>query len=140
MQKLIFKIFTGMHTFIYRLSDGRLGGEMRGFHVLLLTTVGRKSGKRRTTPLGYFTEGGNYIIIASNGGLDTHPAWYFNIKHQPRVTIQVKDQVLAVTGETASPEERSRLWQRLIQIAPVYAGYEKQTKRVIPLVILKPNS
>jgi deazaflavin-dependent oxidoreductase (nitroreductase family) len=138
MQKFFFKLILLIHVFIYRLTSGRLGSEMRGFKLLLLTSVGRKTGKARANPLGYFMDGGNYIIIASNAGFDTHPAWYHNLKANPNTTIQVKSQIIAVKAETANPAERQRLWAELMKIAPGYADYEKQTKREIPVVVLRP--
>ena len=107
--------------------------------MLLLTTTGRRSGKRRTTPLGYFADEGRYVIVGSNAGFNYHPAWYHNIKANPRVTIQVKDKALNATAEVAEPAERQRLWDKLMTIAPLYGGYEKQTKREIPLVVLHPD-
>ncbi len=140
MQKFFFKRIPLIHAFVYRLTGGRVGSEMRGFKVLLLTSVGRKTGKARTNPLGYFMDGGNYIIIASNAGFDTHPAWYHNLKAHPDTTIQVKHQGIRVKAETANPAERQRLWAKLMEIAPSYADYEKQTRRVIPIVVLQPTS
>jgi deazaflavin-dependent oxidoreductase (nitroreductase family) len=138
MQKFFFKLIPLIHVFIYRLTGGRLGSEMRGFNVLLLNSVGRKSGQTRTNPLGYFVDGGNYIVIASNAGFDTHPAWYHNLKANPHTTIQVKSQIIKVKAETANSTERQRLWAELMKIAPGYADYEKQTKREIPVVVLRP--
>jgi deazaflavin-dependent oxidoreductase (nitroreductase family) len=80
MSKAFFKFFTAIHRFIYRLSGGRVGGEVQGLQVLLLTTTGRKSGKSHSTPLGYFKHGEGYVIIGSNSGSDHHPGWYYNLK------------------------------------------------------------
>lgn len=125
-------------VFFYRLTDGKFGGTVQGLRVLLLTTIGRKSGIKRTTPLGYFDESGGYVIIGSNAGFDTHPAWFLNLKSNPRATIQVKDRQFEVNAEIAGPEKRGRLWARLIELAPSYANYAKRTRREIPLVILRP--
>ncbi len=138
--KYLFRLTTTLHTFLYRLTGGRTGSQMRGFKVLLLTTTGRKTGKQRTTPLGYFEAEGGYVIIASNGGLPQNPAWYYNIKSIPQVNIQVKDRRLTVNGEVADPATRARLWQQLMREAPAYGDYEKSTDRVIPLVILRPSA
>ncbi len=138
MGRFVFKFITTIHAFVYRLTRGKFGSEMRGFRVLLLTTTGRKTGKKRTTPLGYFEHDGGYILIGSNAGMDTHPAWFHNLTHQPRATIQVKDRQLEVTAETAKPDKRTQLWTRLVELAPGYADYAKQTNREIPLVILRP--
>ena len=138
MQKLTWKIWTRLHVFLYRLTGGRFGSEMRGFKVLLLTTTGHKSGKRRTTPLGYFDHEGGYGIIASNSGQPSNPAWFYNLKTNPRVDIQVKDRELTVTAQQVPSEAHAALWSKLISIAPGYDDYTKRTTREIPLVLLKP--
>lgn len=138
MRRLLFRVFPQIHAFLYRLTGGRLGSEVRGLQVLLLTTVGRKSSKARTTPLGFFRDGENFVIIGSNAGLDTHPAWYLNLTSHPRVTVQYRDRQMTVLAEVAGPEEHRRLWAALMQVAPGYADYQEQTKREIPLVILRP--
>ena len=139
MLRLLFKTITRIHVFLYRLSNGRFGSQMRGFQVLLLTTTGRKSGKRRTTPLGFFQDGENFVIIGSNAGLDNHPAWLYNLKSNPTASIQVKDKQLTALTEVAGPEDRQRLWAELMNVAPGYADYQKRTRREIPLVVLKPQ-
>ena len=137
--KYIFKLFLAFHVGIYRLSGGKLGGSMGGSRVLLLTTTGRKSGKVHTIPLGCFDHKDGYVIVASNGGQPTHPAWYHNLKSNPRVTVQVLDKVLSVTAEVLSGEARAQAWQRVIATAPSYANYEKRTTREIPVVLLRPG-
>jgi len=112
---------------------------MRGFKVLLLTTTGRKSGKARTAPLGCFDHQDGYVIVASNAGQPTHPAWYLNLKSNPHVTVQVLDKVIPVTAEVLSGKARAQAWQNVIATAPSYAAYEKRTTREIPLVLLRPN-
>ena len=134
----LMKLFMAAQVGLYRLTGGRLGGSMRGFKVLLLTTFGRKSGKIRTTPLGYFVDGRNTIIIASNGGQDAHPSWYLNLKANPHVQIQIQDQLLEVEAQTAVGAERQRLWQKVVAEAPPYGVYETKTKREIPVVVLVP--
>jgi deazaflavin-dependent oxidoreductase (nitroreductase family) len=113
---------------------------MAGLNVLLLTTTGRKSGKRWTTLLGYFEDEGAYIITASNGGNDRNPAWFLNLKSNPQVTIQLKDKQLTAVAEPASSEKRNQLWARLLAMSPRYKSYEQRTSRVIPMVILRPKA
>ena len=137
--KNLFKLFMALHVTIYQLSGGRLGGSMRGFKVLLLTTIGRKSGKTVTTPLGRFDQGDGYIIVASNAGQPVHPAWYYNLISNPHVTVQVLDHIQPATAEVLSGEARAQAWRQVIATAPSYANYEKQTTRVIPLILLHPN-
>lgn len=112
---------------------------MRGFQVLLLTTTGRKSGKTYTTPLGRFDHEGGYLIVASNAGQPTNPAWYYNLKSNPQVTIQVLDKVMPATAEVLSGEARLQAWRQVVATSPGYASYQKRTSREIPLVLLRPN-
>ena len=116
-----------------------MGGRFRRFNVLLLTTTGRKSGKTRTLPLGWFDQKDGYVIVASNSGQPTNPAWYYNLKSNPRVTVQVMDKVLSFTAEEISGEARAQVWQQVITTAPSYAEYEKKTTRKIPLILLRPS-
>jgi len=138
--KKLFQFILSVFVFLYRSTNGRLGGQVQGLQVLLLTTVGRKTGKKRTTPLGYFIDNGSYIIIASNAGFDTNPAWFFNLRTNPRVMIEVRDRQMEVEAEVAEPKKRNTLWGRLISIAPGYANYKKKTSREIPMVVLHPIS
>lgn len=137
MQYLL-KLWMALHVGIYRLSGGKFGGNMSGSRVLLLTTTGRKSGKVHTVPLGCFDHKDGYVIVASNSGQPTHPAWYHNLKSNPQVTVQVFDQVISVTAEVLSGEARKQAWQQVIATAPSYANYEKRTTREIPVVLLRP--
>ncbi len=134
----MFKFIRDLSIFLYRLTGGKVGGHMQGLPVLLLRTTGRKTGEERTTPLGYFTENGNYIITASNAGRAKHPAWFLNLRTNPRVTIEVQDQQIEARAEVASSEKRGVLWSRLISLSPAYANYARKTTREIPLVILHP--
>src|SRR5690242_13563606 len=122
----------------YRATNGRLGERQLRYSMLLLHTIGRKSGKRRTHTLLYFRDGEDLVICASNNGAPRPPAWYLNLLANPRVHIQhgrVKREVMA---ETAGPEERERLWQRLLAVRPQFADYQHNTSRVFPLIRLKP--
>ena len=136
--KKLFQFILAIFVFIYRLTHGRLGGQVQGLQVLLLTTDGRKTGKKRTTPLGYFIDDGSYIIIASNAGFDTNPAWFYNLCTNPRVMIEVRDQQMEAEAEVAEPKKRNTLWGRLISLAPGYANYTTKTAREIPMVVLHP--
>ncbi len=134
----MFKFIRDISIFLYRLTGGKIGGRMQGLPVLLLSTTGRKTGKERTTPLGYFTEDGNYVITASNAGRGKHPAWFLNLRTNPRVTIEVKDRRIEAQAEVAAPEKRGLLWSHLTSLSPAYANYARKTTRQIPLVILHP--
>ena len=135
--RLLFRAFVKVHVALYRARGGRLGGRLgKGVPVLLLTTTGRKTGKRRTTPLLYVEQGDRYVVVASVGGAPSHPAWYLNLRSNPAATIQVGGRKLAVTAESAGPGERAPLWSPLTQMWPRYDDYQAKTRREIPVVIL----
>src|SRR5690348_14832631 len=102
--KQVVKFFIAVYTFLYKLTNGRIGGSISGLGVLLLTTTGRKTGKVRTVPLGYIQDGDKYVIIASNAGQPTHPGWFFNVQNNPQVTLQIKGQVIKAAATVADPE------------------------------------
>ncbi|MEX1247390.1 MAG: nitroreductase family deazaflavin-dependent oxidoreductase [Anaerolineales bacterium] len=136
---LFYKFVIGIHMALYKVSRGVIGGSMVNLDVLLLTTTGRISGKPRTTPLGFFREGDDYVLIASNGGSDSHPKWLFNLKNNPNVRIRIKDKEFSAIARQATLEHRNHLWARLLQLSPWYDRYAKRTQRVIPLVLLHPE-
>jgi deazaflavin-dependent oxidoreductase (nitroreductase family) len=125
-------------VFLYRRTAGRFGGTIQGLPVLLLTTTGRRTGKRRTTPLGFFEHSGGFVIIGSNAGFDTHPGWFHNLRHTPRASIEIKDRQFDVNSEILGPDVRPELWAKLVALAPGYAEYAKKTRREIPMVMLRP--
>ena len=137
--KQFYKFIMSAMIFMYRHTNGSFGGSVAGLPVLLLTTIGRKSGLQRTTPLGFFEDDGNYIISASNAGGDTNPAWFANLQANPKVTLEIKRRHLTAVAEIAAPADRNRLWARLVELAPRYATYQQQTSREIPLIILHPE-
>lgn len=139
MLKPVFRFILALHVFFYRLTGGKFGGTVQGLPVLLLTTTGRKTGKKRTIPLGYFKADGGYVITASYAGADIHPAWYYNLRKDPRATLEINGQRSEVRAEIAGVEKREQLWAQLVALAPGYANYEKKTSREIPLVILRPQ-
>lgn len=134
--KRIWKVFSALHVFLYRLTGGRIGGRMGNNRILLLQTVGRKSRKARVNPLVYFQDGDDYIITASNNGEDRHPGWYFNLKHRPETTVQVLDARIPVTARQVEGDERSRLWAKLTADHPQFTGYQRKTTREIPMFAL----
>ena len=137
--KWLLRLFLATHIRLYRLTGGRVGGKLGNNAILLLYTVGRKSGRQQITPLVYFRDGNNYVITASNGGADRHPAWYYNLKARPQTQIQVMDSQLQVIAEEAALPARARLWQQLIASHPQFAGYQAKTARLIPLLVLRPD-
>ncbi|SHN76120.1 deazaflavin-dependent oxidoreductase, nitroreductase family [Cryptosporangium aurantiacum] len=102
----------------------------------MLTTRGRRTGALRRTALIYGRDGENYLLVASNGGADRHPAWYLNLTADPAVTVQVGSEVFAATARTADAAEKAALWERMTEVFPRYDLYRTKTERDLPLVIL----
>lgn len=126
------------HIQKYVETDGAEGHEWRpGVHTLLLTTKGRRSGELRRTALIYQPSGDDYVVVASQGGKPTHPAWYLNLAEEPVVDVQVAADRFQARARTAGPEERDRLWTLMNEVWPAYAEYQQKTDREIPVVVLE---
>ncbi len=132
------KLIGTLHRALYRWSDGRLGGRLRGGPVLLLTTTGRKTGQERTWPLSYLDAGGEVVLIASAHGSRTQPAWYRNLRVQPLVRVQQGGTTQTMRASIAQGGERARLWQRFVARYPVAASYQRNAGRELPVVLLRP--
>jgi deazaflavin-dependent oxidoreductase (nitroreductase family) len=120
------------------LWDASLGGGTGLVPTLLLTTVGRKSGRLLTLPLIFGRSGPNYVVVASKGGAPTHPSWYLNLQAKPEVKVQVKAEKFTARAHTADAAERAALWPKMVQIYGPYAQYQAKTDRQIPVVVLTP--
>jgi F420H(2)-dependent quinone reductase len=133
--------FMGLHTLVYRASGGRIGHTAPGFPtMLLLDHVGAKSGTRRISPLLYFRDGDDLVIVASKGGFPKHPAWYHNLVANPDTEVQVGSERRRVHARIATAEEREQLWPVAIKQYRGFADYQARSKgREIPLVILEPR-
>ena len=127
------------HLVVHRLSRGRFLSTVAGMPVLLLTTTGRRSGKARTTPLTFFRDGADLVVIASNGGADRPPDWSLNLRQNPRAVVKIGTDELTVQARTASTEERERLWVGITATYSGYARYQRKTARQIPVLILTPD-
>lgn len=138
IQKTMQRSVMGLHSLLYRLSGGTIGGRLFNSPVLLLTTIGRKTGKLRVTPLLYLPDGSTMVIVASNGGALKDPVWWLNLQKQPLALVQVGRQRLDVCAEQATREQHVRLWPLLIQMYPPFADYQRRTDRPIPVIILTP--
>jgi F420H(2)-dependent quinone reductase len=136
--KWLFRRFMALQVYVYRRSGGKRMGRVRGMPVLILTTVGRKTGKKRVNPVVYMRDGTNYVVVAANNGADEHPAWFLNLKGNPRITIEVDDKALPVIAHQATADDQARLWPQLVEKGPFFEGYKKKAKRDIPIVILEP--
>lgn len=105
----------------------------------LLTTTGRRSGEPRVSPLLYLRDGNRIVLIASKGGADKNPMWYLNLKADPNVTVQIRDEVLDLVARDATEEERSDYWPKVVQMYSSFDDYQSWTDRVIPVVICDPR-
>jgi len=123
---------------IYRATDGRLGGHELGLPLCLLTTTGRKSGLSRTSPLIFMADGARLVLVASQGGLPTHPMWFLNLRANPDVRVQIRAETHTMHARVADDAERKQLWPRLIAHNPRWARYQSWTDRVIPVVVCEP--
>src|SRR5215467_3239769 len=129
-----------IHRALLRVTGGRVGQEVGGMPVLELVTTGRRSGAPRavmlTSPL---RDGEAYIVVASRGGDDQHPAWFLNLRDDPQVQVAVSGGPrLPMLARIATPDERARMWPRIAASHRNYANYQKRTQREIPLVLLHP--
>jgi deazaflavin-dependent oxidoreductase (nitroreductase family) len=125
------------HIRRYVESGGEEGHEYYGYDALLLTTRGRKSGKLRRTALYYGEHDGRFLLVASNGGAQLHPAWYRNLREHPEVEVQLRDEKFPARARTANASERPRLWEQMVAMFPNYAAYQRKARREIPVVIVE---
>jgi deazaflavin-dependent oxidoreductase (nitroreductase family) len=137
LSRLMIRAFIGTHLALYRATGGRVGATLGSLRVLLLTTTGRKSGQPRTVPLVYFEDGERLVVIGSKGGAPSDPLWWQNLKANPEARVQVGAETRRVRARLATGEERERLWPRVKAENPAYAGYERKTRREIPVVVLE---
>lgn len=124
----------------FHTTGGKPGGQLEGTYTLLLTTIGAKSGQRRTNPLLYLPYDGRFVIFASKGGSPSHPDWYYNLLAHPEATIEVGSETIEVTATVATGELRDQLYAAQVKIAPQFAEYQAKATRQIPVVILERRS
>ncbi|HEY3210630.1 MAG TPA: nitroreductase family deazaflavin-dependent oxidoreductase [Actinomycetota bacterium] len=121
----------------FRANQGRVGGQFTGTPILLLHHTGARTGTVRVNPLVYQNDGDRFIVFASKGGAPTNPDWYHNLRANPRATVEVGTETIAVRARVAEGEERERLWSRAKEAIPGFASYERRTPRQIPVIILE---
>lgn len=126
-----------VNTLLLRLSHGKIGSKLGTQTVLLLHTIGRKSGQDRAIPIAYFDYEKQYLIVASNWGKERQADWYLNLKQNPQARLEVKGRVVSVTAREAQGEEYDRLWKFATQQHPPYLEYQKMATRRIPIVIFE---
>jgi deazaflavin-dependent oxidoreductase (nitroreductase family) len=121
----------------FRANAGRVGGMFEGMPMILIHHIGAKSGVERVTPLAHFPEDDDStVIVASNAGAPTHPAWYHNLKANPKIDVEVGTERYTVLAEELPRAERDEFWKRVVAEKPGFADYERKTDRLIPLVRL----
>lgn len=146
LTEVFIKWMSRINTAVYKATGGRLGSKWRlgSRHfgdlppVGILTTVGRKSGQRRESPLLFLRDGDRVLLVASNGGRAHHPQWYLNLRANPSVTFRIRNEVLALRARDATEAERAQYWPRLDAMYPDFADYRSWTDRPLPIVICEP--
>ena len=128
------KYFGKAHKLLYRLTGGRFGARMGWIKVALVDTTGRKTGKQRTVPLACYPYRDSIAVSASNSGLESHPAWYLNMRASPAVTVQLGRERYRAVAEDVPEAEREELWPRIVEMNKHQGEYLEQVKRNIPLV------
>jgi deazaflavin-dependent oxidoreductase (nitroreductase family) len=137
---VVLKAMNTVHRVLLTVTGNRLGASFGGMPSLELTTTGRKSGKPRSVMLtAPLRQGEAYVVVASRGGDDVHPAWFLNLRDNPDVTVRVVGQpARPMQARVATADERAELWPKIAEKYRNYAGYQKRTSREIPLVLLEP--
>jgi deazaflavin-dependent oxidoreductase (nitroreductase family) len=140
LAKPVIRIMSGLNTWLYRLSGGKIWGRwLQGAPIMLMTTTGRKTGQPHTTPLLYLREGDDLVTVASKGGMANHPLWFRNLEVNPDVEIEIGTQKQSMRARRATDEEKTRLWPKLVAMYSDYADYQARTARNIPVVIISPR-
>jgi deazaflavin-dependent oxidoreductase (nitroreductase family) len=120
----------------FRKNRGRVGGNFEGAPLLLLHTIGRRTGRERVNPLMYLKDGERLLVFASKGGADANPDWYYNLKAHPDIQIEVGDEKIDVHAQEVLGTERDALYARQATLYPAFADYQRRTKRIIPVIAL----
>ncbi len=137
MKDILIKWFMGLNSLVLRLSHGRLGSKLGTQTILILHTIGRRSGQERAIPIAYFDYENRYLIVASNWGKDKNPDWVLNLRSDPHARLEIKGKLIAVTAREAQGEEYDRLWKFATKRNPPYLDYQKMTTRHIPIMVFE---
>lgn len=128
-----------VHRATLTATGGRVGWQLGRMTAVQLHTVGRTTGRRRSTMLSApIRDSGRVVLVASKGGDDRHPQWYLNLVANPEVELTVRDETVRMRARTATPAEKAELWPTIVSVNPGYAGYQRKTSRDIPVVICEP--
>lgn len=131
--------FYRLHRFVYRWTGGLVGHHSPAGPMLLVTTVGRRSGLLRTTPLLYMPDGDRFVVVGSNGGRDQPPAWVLNLSATPRVELHVGRRTVPAEAHILTDEEKAQIWPRLLAHYKGWGHYQELTERPIPVVTFVPR-
>ena len=137
MKDILIKWFMFINSLLLRLSRGRFGSKLGTQTILILHTLGRKSGQDRTIPIAYFDYEGKYLIVASNWGKDKQADWYLNLKKDPHAKLEINGKIVSVVAREAQGEEYHRLWKFATERNPPYLEYQKMTTRHIPIMVFE---
>ena len=122
----------------FRANGGKVGGPFEGAPMVILHTTGAKSGQERVSPLIYYPDGERVVLIASKGGAPTNPDWYHNLRANPEVTIEIGTETKRMRARITERAERDDLFARVVALMPNFGEYQKNTERIIPVVVLEP--
>ncbi len=122
----------------FRENEGKVGGRFEGKTLLLLHTKGARSGEQRINPVAYVRDGDRFVIIASKGGAPTNPSWYYNLLADPLVSVEVGNEKFQVRATAAQEPERTRLYNKMVEMMPAFDDYRHKTTRQIPVIVLTP--
>lgn len=136
MRDATVKRLSSLHALLYRTTNGRIGRRLVDNDMLLLTTVGRRTGTEHTVPLLYLSEGRRLVVIASYGGRPGHPEWYRNLESHPQASVQILGRRIEVEAATMTDAEHTEWWPRIVDAYSDYAVYQSRTDRQIPVVWL----
>ena len=131
-------VMSRLHVAVLRISGRRVGNRWRGGEIGVLSTVGRRSGRRRTIPLVCLRDGDAIVVVASNGGSDRAPAWWLNLQSRPYAELDLGGRARPVIAEQATPDDNARLSRRFCEAFPFFGHYLARTERVLPVVVLRP--
>ena len=137
MKDIFIKWFMSINSLLIRISQGRIGSRLGTQLILILHTIGRKSGQERAIPIAYFNYAGKYLIVASNWGRDQQADWYLNLKKAPQAKLEIKGKLISASAREAQGEEYDRLWKFATERHPPYLDYQKMTTRHIPIMVFE---
>jgi F420H(2)-dependent quinone reductase len=138
MNKRLLQEFMKVNTFLIQKSRGKIGTKLGTQRILLMYTLGRKTGKSYTTPIAFFTVGDSYYVVGSNWGQQQNAAWYYNLMNHPNIMIEVNGKKISVLAREVTGAEYDRLWQNAVNHHHDYLHYKEMTPRHIPIIVFDP--